>query len=104
MPHVVTGNCVDCRYTDCVEVCPVDCFFADAKQVYIDPDTCIDCGACIDACPVHAIFNLDDLSVADQKWIAINEQRSQASDVVNIFETEAPLETAAAKRAQLGLG
>lgn len=56
MPHVVTSKCYDCRYTDCVMVCPVDCFYGDDKSLYIDPDECIDCGACVSECPVGAIF------------------------------------------------
>ncbi|MFZ0650053.1 MAG: 4Fe-4S binding protein, partial [Pseudolabrys sp.] len=54
MPHVVTDNCHLCRFTDCVAVCPVECFHSDEERTYIDPDVCIDCGACIPACPVHA--------------------------------------------------
>ena len=103
MPYVVTENCVDCRYTDCVEVCPVDCFYADAKQLYIHPDECIDCGACEFACPVKAIFNEDDLPSELQKWIQINADRVEADDVQHITESTDPLPTAAAKKAQLGL-
>ena len=54
MPYVVTDNCQRCRFTDCVEVCPVDCFYADKEMLYIHPDECIDCGACEPACPVEA--------------------------------------------------
>ncbi|MCA9568477.1 MAG: 4Fe-4S binding protein [Myxococcales bacterium] len=103
MPYVVTENCVDCRFTDCVEVCPVDCFYADAKQLYIHPDECIDCGACEFACPVKAIFNEDDLPAELRSWIDINAERVDASDVSNITASEEPLPTAAAKKASLGL-
>ena len=61
MTYVVTDNCQKCRFTDCVTVCPVDCFHADAEMLYIDPDECIDCGACVPACPVEAIFALDEV-------------------------------------------
>jgi ferredoxin len=54
--HVVTEPCVGCKYTDCVVVCPCECFYADDRQLYIDPEDCIDCGACIPECPVEAIF------------------------------------------------
>ncbi|MEZ4319444.1 MAG: ferredoxin family protein [Myxococcota bacterium] len=103
MPYVVTENCVDCRYTDCVEVCPVDCFYADAKQLYIHPDECIDCGACEFACPVKAIFNEDDLPAELQKWVQINADKSQSGDVDHITDSADPLPTAAAKKARLGL-
>ena len=61
MTFVVTDNCQRCRFTDCVTVCPVDCFHADKDMLYIDPDECIDCGACEPECPVEAIFYEDDL-------------------------------------------
>ena len=60
MTFVVTDNCKSCRFTDCVAVCPVDCFHGDAEMLYIDPNECIDCGACVPACPVEAIFALDE--------------------------------------------
>jgi ferredoxin len=59
MAHVVTRLCYDCRYTDCVVVCPVECFYADEKMLYIDPEECIDCEACVTECPAEAIY-LDD--------------------------------------------
>ena len=65
MTFVVTGNCHLCRYTDCVEVCPVDCFHGDDKMLYIDPDVCIQCGNCEPACPVTAIFTEETIP---EKW------------------------------------
>src|SRR6202008_15378 len=56
MPHVVTDKCNGCKFTDCVEVCPVACFYEMDKQVVIPPEDCIDCMACVDVCPVHAIY------------------------------------------------
>jgi len=56
MTFVVTDNCKGCRFTDCVAVCPVDCFHGDGEMLYIDPNECIDCGACEPECPVNAIF------------------------------------------------
>ena len=56
MAFVVTDNCNRCRFTDCVEACPVDCFYGDETMLYIHPDECIDCGACEPECPVQAIF------------------------------------------------
>jgi ferredoxin len=61
MTFVVTDNCNRCRFTDCVAVCPVDCFHGDDDMLYIDPDECIDCGACEPECPVNAIFPEDSL-------------------------------------------
>jgi ferredoxin len=57
MPHIVTEKCVKCKYTDCVEVCPVDCFYEGDDYLVIDPDVCIDCGVCIPECPIDAIVN-----------------------------------------------
>ncbi|KPK93836.1 hypothetical protein AMJ80_05755 [bacterium SM23_31] len=56
MPYIVGEPCVNSKYGDCVEVCPVDCFYQDDKMLYINPDECIDCGACEPECPVNAIF------------------------------------------------
>src|SRR5438552_1597093 len=56
MPHVVTDKCTGCKFTDCVEVCPVACFYELDNQVVIHPEDCIDCMACVDVCPVHAIY------------------------------------------------
>jgi len=100
MSHVVTGNCRLCRFTECVSVCPVDCFHADAAQLYIDPEVCIDCSACIPACPVQAIY--EDLSLpADcADWQRINADRCRELPLV--CEKQAPLPTAEARRAELG--
>ena len=65
MSHIVTDNCHLCRFIDCVAVCPVECFHADDERTYIDPDVCIDCGACIPACPVRAIYDIIDTGVAE---------------------------------------
>ena len=61
MTHMVTQPCVGCRYTDCVVVCPVECFYEGEKMLYIHPEECIDCEACVPECPVEAIFYEDDL-------------------------------------------
>lgn len=103
MPYVVTENCLKCRFTDCVEVCPVDCFYADDNMLYIHPDECIDCGACEPACPVQAILPDDMLSDEQERWLDINRERSESGEVRNITETEEPLPTAEARKAELGL-
>jgi len=72
MTYVVTEDCIKCKYMDCVEVCPVDCFYEGNNMLVIHPDECIDCGACVPACPVEAIFALEE---APEKWkgyIAVN--------------------------------
>ncbi len=75
MAHVVTDPCVNCKYTDCVVVCPMECFYADERQLYIDPDDCIDCGACVPECPVEAIFHDVNVPAAFVPFIQLNADR-----------------------------
>jgi ferredoxin len=100
MPHVVTDNCALCRFTECIALCPVECFHADAERVYIDPDVCIDCGACVPACPVRAIADSVDLAPGQKGLIALNRTRSAALPLITA--KQAPLPTAEQRRAQLG--
>ncbi len=100
MTTVVTDNCKDCRYTDCVTVCPVECFHSDDTMLYIDPDVCIDCSACIPECPVQAIFEEDDLPEDKNEWIAINAERSLELAVITDKQDQLP--TADDKKAALG--
>ena len=72
MPHVVVESCVRCKYTDCVSVCPVDCFHEGENFLVIDPEECIDCGACVPECPVEAIFDEDDVPDKWAEYIEIN--------------------------------
>jgi ferredoxin len=102
MPHVVTGNCSDCRFTDCVLVCPVACFHGDDHRMYIDPIACVDCAACVPACPVHAISASADLSQDQQMWIQINADKSGSTPVIRSKQT--PLAGAEERRAALGYG
>ena len=101
MAYVVTENCHKCRFTDCVVVCPVDCFHGDAEMLYIDPDECIDCGACAPECPVEAIFSMDEVPENQKKWIAINAEKAPGLPVVN--EKMDPYPGAEEKKKQLGL-
>jgi ferredoxin len=101
MTFVVTENCQDCRFTDCVTVCPVDCFHGDDRMLYIDPDECIDCGACVPECPVEAIYADSDVPDDFKEWIQINAQ--QAPDLPVVDAKEDPLPTAEEKKARLGL-
>ena len=75
MTYIVTDACVRCKYMDCVEVCPVDCFFEGENMLVIDPDQCIDCGVCEPECPADAITS--DTTEDSEKWVAINRQYSQ---------------------------
>lgn len=77
MAFVVTENCVRCKYTDCVEVCPVDCFYEGPNSVVINPDECIDCALCEPECPVQAIYAEDDLPEKFQPAIALNAELAE---------------------------
>lgn len=72
MTYVVTDNCVRCKYTDCVEVCPVDCFYEGENFLVIHPDECIDCGVCEPECPAEAIK--PDTDPGLDKWLKINAE------------------------------
>jgi ferredoxin len=72
MPHVVTEKCNGCKFTDCVEVCPVTCFYELDNQVVIHPEDCIDCMACVEVCPVHAIYADADVPSEFTKDIEFN--------------------------------
>ena len=77
MTFVVTENCIKCKYTDCVEVCPVDCFYEGPNFLVINPDECIDCALCEPECPVQAIVSEDDLLDQQQQFLEINTRLSQ---------------------------
>ncbi|MGO9357157.1 MAG: ferredoxin FdxA [Xanthobacteraceae bacterium] len=70
MTYVVTDNCIKCKYTDCVEVCPVDCFYEGENMLVIHPDECIDCGVCEPECPADAIK--PDTEPNLEKWLTVN--------------------------------
>jgi len=89
MTHVVTDACVRCRFTDCVDVCPVDCFRAGKDFLVIDPDECIDCAVCIPECPVNAIYAEEDVPEAMQNFIELNAKL--AKDWPSISKKESPL-------------
>ena len=75
MTYIVTENCIKCKYTDCVEVCPVDCFYEGENMLVINPEECIDCGVCVPECPIDAIKpeSMDDDAL---KWLDINKKMS----------------------------
>lgn len=86
MTYVVTEACIKCKYTDCVEVCPVDCFFEGENMLVIDPDVCIDCGVCEIECPIEAI--LPDTKEGAADWLEIN--RKYAKKWPNIVRRKEP--------------
>ena len=77
MAYIVTESCIKCKYTDCVDVCPVDCFREGPNMLVIDPEECIDCTLCVPECPVEAIFAEDDVPPAQRDWIPINAELSK---------------------------
>lgn len=76
MTFVVTESCIKCKHTDCVEVCPVDCFHEGPNFLVIDPDECIDCTLCEPECPVEAIYPEDDLPEGQEEFLEINAELS----------------------------
>ena len=77
MTYVVTEACIKCKYTDCVDVCPVDCFREGPNFLAIDPDECIDCTLCVAECPVEAIYAEDDVPENQRRYIALNAELSK---------------------------
>ena len=86
MTYVVVDACIKCKYTDCVEICPVDCFFEGENMLVIDPDTCIDCGLCVPECPIDAIK--PDTDPQMESWVALN--RRYAKQWPQILQKKAP--------------
>ena len=92
MPHVVSGRCVDCKYTDCCTVCPVDCFWEieNPKMLVIDPDTCIDCQLCVPECPIHAIYEGEELPDAYKEWADKNRELFSAGTNISTKKDSLP--------------
>ncbi len=82
MTHVVAEPCVLCKYTDCVEVCPVDAFREGENCLVIDPGECIDCTLCVSQCPVNAIFMDSDLPSQWAEWLELNDRLSKRWPVI----------------------
>ncbi len=89
MTYVVTENCINCKYTECVEVCPVDCFYEGPNFMVIDPDGCVDCGLCATECPVDAIVPENDLDGKNKQFLQLNKELVKRWEP--IFEKKAPL-------------
>ena len=105
MPHIVTDKCNGCKFTDCVEVCPVACFYEMDNQVVIHPEECIDCMACVDVCPVHAIYEENDLPpefAKDIEFNAIQAHQLKDSGAEAITARKDPLPSAAERKKALG--
>ena len=83
MTYVVTEDCVDCKYTDCAAVCPVEAFHELPDRLYINPETCIDCDACVPECPVEAIYS--DATVPEhlQEWTALNAEEAAKYPIIS---------------------
>ncbi len=97
MAHIVTEPCVNCKYTDCVEVCAVNCFYEAGDRLYINPDECTDCRACIPVCPVGAIFLDADVPEKWKTFIELNRVATTGPDKAkypNITERKEPLAAA----------
>lgn len=105
MAHIVTSKCEGCKFTDCVEVCPVACFYELDNQVVIHPEDCIDCTACVPVCPVEAIYAESDVPSEFQANIEFNAtQARQVKDSGReaILKKKEPLPTAAERKKELG--
>ncbi len=89
MSHYVLENCIACKYTDCVSVCPVDCFHEGPNFLVIDPEECIDCALCVTECPAEAIKSEGDLKSHELKFISINYELSRTWPVLT--EKKPPL-------------
>ena len=92
MAYVVAEPCIKCKFTDCVAVCPVDCFREGENFLVIDPEECIDCGACVPECPVEAIFSEDELPDDQQNFLELNAELAEVW--ANITEKKDPLDDA----------
>lgn len=90
MAHIVADPCIKCKYTDCVAVCPVDCFHEGVNMLVIDPEVCIDCGLCPPECPATAIFPEDELPEEWAKYIEINAQYASEWPVIDAQKDPLP--------------
>lgn len=87
MAHIVTDSCIACKYTDCITVCPVDCFHEGPNFLVINPDDCIDCALCVSECPLGAIKTINELKPEEFIFVKLNSQLSKEWPVI-YFEKE----------------
>lgn len=90
MAFVVTENCIKCKYTDCVDVCPVECFHEGPNFLVIDPEECIDCQLCVPECPVDAIYEESDLPADQRNFIQINADLAKLWPVIPSMKAALP--------------
>ncbi len=90
MTYVVVESCIRCKYTDCVEVCPVDCFHEGPNYLVIDPEECIDCSLCVPECPVDAIYSEDDLPKEQQHFLELNAELCKTWPVLTEMKPAPP--------------
>ena len=83
MTYVVLENCIACKYTDCVDVCPVDCFHEGPNFLVIDPDECIDCSLCVPECPADAIVAEDEVPEGQEVFTALNAELAKQWPVIS---------------------
>ena len=108
MTHVVVGRCVDCRYTDCCTVCPVDCFYetTNPAMLVIDPETCIDCELCVPECPINAVYPESELPECYEDWTEKNaelfEDGENVTEKKDALDGALDLETIQAKEKEAG--
>ena len=100
MTYIVNEKCINCRYTDCVEVCPVDCFYIGENTIVIHPDECIDCGVCEPECPAEAIQPDSDMDENLEYWLEINSKFSEIWP--NITQKRSPLPDADSLNPEMG--
>jgi ferredoxin len=84
MTFIVIDQCIKCKYTDCVEVCPVDCFHEGPNMLVINPEECIDCNLCVPECPVDAIFPEDEIPAGQEQFLQINAELSEKWPVLSV--------------------
>jgi ferredoxin len=90
MTYIVKDECIKCKLTDCVEVCPVDCFYEGENMLVINPDECIDCGVCEPECPIDAIVS-DNVDLKDkEKWLELNKKYSEEWPVITTKKDPMP--------------
>jgi ferredoxin len=90
MSYVVTESCIQCRYTDCVEVCPTDCFRQGPNFLVIDPDECIDCGVCAPECPVDAIVPAEELADKQRVFLTLNVELAKQWPAITTRQSPLP--------------
>lgn len=90
MAYVVTESCIRCRYTDCVEVCPTDCFREGPNFLVIDPDECIDCAVCVAECPANAIVSEEDITDDQRAFIELNASLSKQWPSITLRQAPLP--------------